>query len=90
MRDPEAAPFVARVPEAERFKSFHLVDPVKGGLSKGRTCVEVGRQLVPRLRWFWAIPALALVAGPFYWLVSRARPFLGRFVSDAPGPWELP
>lgn len=90
MRDPAAEPFAARVPEHQRFKSFHVVDPVKGGLSKGAACVEVGRRLFPRLRWFWALPGLTTVTNGLYWVLVKAKPLTGRFVADIDGPWELP
>lgn len=90
MRDPEAEPFVARVPEHERFKSFHIVDPVKGGLSKGAACVEVGRWLFPRLRWFWALPGLTALTSALYWVLVKMKPLTGRLVADADGPWKLP
>ena len=90
MRDPAAELFVARVPEHERFKSFHVVDPVRGALSKGAACVEVGHRLFPKLRWLWAVPGLTTLANGLYWVLVKAKPLSGRLVADADGPWELP
>jgi hypothetical protein len=90
MHDPAAEPFAARVPEHERFKSFHIVDPMRGGLSKGAACVEVGRRLVPKLRWFWGLPGLTALTNALYWALVQVKPLTGRLVADADGPWELP
>jgi len=90
MRDAAAEPFALVVPETDRFKSFHIVDPLKGGLSKGAACVEVGRVLFPGLSWFWSIPGLTVVTNALYWVLAQAKPYIGRFVADADGPWELP
>jgi hypothetical protein len=90
MHDPAAEPFSALVPEHERFKSFHLVDPLKGGLSRGAACIEVGRNLFPKLLWFWNLPWLKTLADAFYWVVFRIKPLAGRFARDIDGPWELP
>lgn len=90
MRDPEAEPFAERVPAHQRFKSFHVVDPVAGGLSKGAAAVAIGRSLFPRLGWFWATPGLTAVTDGLYWVLMKLKPILGRLVADADGPWELP
>lgn len=64
MRSAEAEPFVALVPDADRFKSFHIVDPVRGGLSKGPAVMELGRRLAPRpLRRIFDWPRLTILAG---------------------------
>lgn len=90
MHDASAEPFALAVPEKDRFKSFHIVDPAKGGLSKGAACIEVGRVLFPRLYWFWSIPGLTPLTNALYWVLVKAKPLTSRLVTDADGPWELP
>lgn len=91
MRSGEAAPFVALVPESDRFKSFHLVDPVRGGLSRGAAVTGVGRRLAPApLRWIFSLPGVTAAAGALYWLLVRAKPAIGRLVADRDGPHVLP
>lgn len=90
MHDPAAEPFSALVPERERFKSFHLVDPKKGGLSRGAAAIEVGRNLFPKLLWFWNLPGLKALTDVLYWVIVRIKRQAGRLVRDTDGPWELP
>ena len=91
MHDAEAADFVVRVPENDRFKSFHVIDPDSGGLSRGAAVVAVGRLLAPRaLRAVFRIPGLTAAAGVFYWVLVKAKPLLGRMVPDRAGPYVLP
>lgn len=88
MYDDRAAPYVQLVPEADRFKSFHLVKPGADTYSTGPAVIatlksldrtqSVGRSLEAlRLTWF---------VSAFYWVTAHSRGFLGRFVRDDEGP----
>lgn len=90
MHDDAAEPFAVVVPDNDRFKSFHVVDPLKGGLSRGAACIEVGRVLFPGWTWFWSLPGLTALTNALYWVLVKAKPVTGRLVADADGPWELP
>jgi hypothetical protein len=88
MHDERAAPYVELVPEHERFKSFHVIEPRGAVHSKGAASIAtlalasrtsyVGRAL-SALRLTWLMNGL-------YWALSNSRRWLGRFVTDAPGP----
>ena len=92
MFDDRAAPFVGLVPEADRFKSFHVIHPDGRTYSRGAGLV-VTLSTLTYTRWigrFAATLRLTPVLAFFYALVARSRGFLGRFVRDAPGPVRWP
>lgn len=88
MHDERAAPYVDLVPEQDRFKSFHLVEPSGAAHSTGAASIVtlgiasrtsyLGRGLAS-LRLTWLMNGL-------YWMIAKSRGLLGRFVRDAPGP----
>lgn len=88
MHDERAAPYVKLVPEVDRFKSFHLIEPGGTAYSTGPAVIAtlkalertspVGR-LLAALRLEWFVSAL-------YWVTARSRGFLGRLVRDEDGP----
>ena len=92
MHDERAEPYVSLVPDSDRFKSFHVIEPAGRTSSRGsgvisalsivRSTALLGRALrVLRASWFMDL----LYAG-----VARSRGFLGRFVRDVPGPIRWP
>ncbi len=86
-QDPRAAPHLARVPERERFASWHLVFPdgrraTRGDISPLLALLPATRRLAPL--------AQRLPLDPLYGLVSRERGRLARFLPDGPAPRRAP
>lgn len=92
MHDERAAPYVCFVSDADRFKSFHVIDPDGATHSRGsgaivtlatlRSTTLLGRAL--------RFLRLTILMDILYAGVARNRTFLGRFVRDAPGPVRWP
>ena len=90
--DADAHRFLDPIPEAERDASWHMIKPDGTRLSAGDATVElllhldrlrgVGR-IVRTLHLTWAV-------GIFYWVVSRLRGQLSRFLPGTPGPRRFP
>lgn len=92
MLDERAAPFVALVPDRERFKSFHIIEPEGATYSRGPATI-VTLVALRYTRWIGRLATvlrMAPVFGFLYALVAQSRGFLGRFVRDAPGPVRWP
>lgn len=92
MLDEKAAMFVALVPDRERFKSFHIIEPEGATYSRG-VAVIATLSALRYTRWIGRLAAilrLGLVMDVLYAIVARSRGFLGRFVRDAPGPVRWP
>ena len=88
MHDERAAPFIAFVPEHERFKSFHVVEPSGAAHSTGAASIAT-LTLLARTSYLGRLLAalrLTPVMNVVYWAIARSRGFLGRFVRDEPGP----
>ncbi|HZO49776.1 MAG TPA: DCC1-like thiol-disulfide oxidoreductase family protein [Gaiellaceae bacterium] len=86
-QDLRAAPYLARVPEQERFSSWHLVFPdgrraTRGELGPLLALIPATRRLVPLAR---RLPLERL-----YELVSRRRGRLARLLPDGPAPRRAP
>lgn len=92
MRAPEAEPFLAHLPEAERFATFHLV-LVSGGVLSGGDAGPVLLRNMRGMRMLGQI-ASALRIRRLSWAIYRSfaanRKRLGRLVPDAPGPHRFP
>lgn len=88
MHDERAAPFIELVPEHERFKSFHVIEPSGAAHSTGAASIATLSLLARTSYLGSALAALRLtrVMNVIYWAIARSRGFLGRFVRDAPGP----
>lgn len=91
MHDERAAPFTDLVPEARRFKSFHVIEPDGTAHSTGSAVIAMLSLLERTRRLGTALAALQMrrLVDVVYWMVSTNRAFLGRFVRDAPGPVRL-
>jgi hypothetical protein len=92
MRDDRAAPHVALVPEAIRFKSFHVITPDDRGYSSGGAVVATLSHLRRTSALGRGLAALHLVwlVGALYWVVAHTKGFFARFVADGPGPDRYP
>jgi predicted DCC family thiol-disulfide oxidoreductase YuxK len=92
MRDERAEPFARLVPEAQRFKSFHIIEPSGETCSKGAGVITLLSILryTTKLGRLAAVLRLRPVMDIMYAAVARSRGFLGRFVRDAPGPVRWP
>ena len=91
MHEERAAPFMSWVPATERFTSFHLVRPDRRAYSRGAAVIET-LKVTGRTRYLGRILAvlrLTKLVDVLYWIVAARRDFLGRFVTDAPGPDRL-
>lgn len=92
MLDERAESSVALVPDDERFKSFHVIEPDGTTYSRG-AAVIVTLSALSYTRWVGRLAAvlrLRSVMDILYELVARSRGFLGRYVHDAPGPVRWP
>lgn len=92
MRDERAEPYVALVPETERFQSFHVIEPGGHAHSYGDAVVAVARTLrfTSWLGWLLGILHMQKLIGFVYAFVSRGRGSMGKLVRDAPGPIRWP
>ena len=90
--DPAVEVFARLVPEAERFKSFHIIQAEGKTYSRGAAVIAT----LSRYRYTAWIERLARfvpltpVMDFLYTVVARSRGLLGRFVRDAPGPVRWP
>lgn len=91
MRDPEAEPLLASLPEEERFATWHLALPdgtLAGAGAGGPALLRSLRLTRPAGRLLARVPTPALETA--YALVARNRGRLGRLVPDLPGPRAYP
>ena len=92
MGEDEAAPFLAQLPEEERFETWHLVERdgtlVSGGAG-GIAVLGHLRLTRPLARLFRSLRMTGPLDG-LYARVSRSRARLGRFVPNKPGPRRFP
>jgi hypothetical protein len=90
MTEEAAAPFLAPIPEEERFSTWHLVQR-DGSLSgRGAGGLDLLELLVPRVgRGLRGLP-LERPLDSAYELIARNRSRLGRIVPDKPGPRRFP
>lgn len=92
MLDERAEPFARLVPEADRFKSFHIIEPSGRTYSRGAAVIMMLSTL-PATRWVGTLARvlhLGWLMNLGYAAVARSRGFLGRAVKDAPGPVRWP
>jgi predicted DCC family thiol-disulfide oxidoreductase YuxK len=91
MHDPEADAFLATLPEAERYATWHLVrrDGSLAGAGAGLVDLVASLRLTrPAARVVALVPERALEA--FYRVVARYRSRFGRIVPDGPAPRRFP
>lgn len=91
LRDPEAAPLLAPLPEEERYASWFLSLPDGSLAGRGAGAVELLRVLEaarPAARVLAWVPPRLL--DRLYDAVARHRTALGRFVPDGPAPRRFP
>ncbi len=90
--DADAAPYLDPFPEDVREESWHLFTPDGRHLTKGPAGVALLEstdrfrplaRVIRTLRLTWLVGAL-------YWVVSKARPQMSRFMSGGPGPRRFP
>jgi predicted DCC family thiol-disulfide oxidoreductase YuxK len=87
MRDPAAAPLLERLPEDERFATWHLVRPDGSLAGHGAGLVELAQAMRltrPVARVLARLPHRTLEA--VYAVIARHRSRLGRLVPDGPAP----
>lgn len=92
MHDDLAEPFVQLVPEAERFKSFHVIEPDGTAHSRGAAVIAMlfALRVTSLLGRVLKLLHLSILMDLIYLGVAGSRTFLGRFVRDAPGPIRWP
>ena len=91
MRDVEAGPLLDRLPEDERFSTWHLALRDGSLVGRGAGGVELMRAMAltrPVGRALALLPTGVLDAA--YEVVARSRGTLGRAVPDRPGPRRYP
>jgi hypothetical protein len=91
MRDPDAEPLLAQLPDDERFETWHLTLPSHRLVGHGAGGVDLLRSMrltrpVGRL----VARAPETLLDRVYELVARHRCRLGRLVPDGPGPRRFP
>ncbi len=90
--DAEAAPYLDPYSEEERDESWHLFTPQGEHFTKGEATVVLLQHL-PALAWvakLVRVLRLEKAIGFLYWVVSKNRGRLSRFMSGAPGPRRFP
>jgi predicted DCC family thiol-disulfide oxidoreductase YuxK len=90
--DADAQRFLDPIPEIEREASWHMIKPDGTRLSAGDATVELMFH-IDRFRWLGRIVRtlhLTWAVGLFYWVVSRLRGQLSRFLPGTPGPRRFP
>ena len=92
LADDRAAPFLAQLPEGERFKTWHVVCPDGTLRSRGAGGIAVlgYLDLTKPLARLLAALHVTPVVDLLYGVVSRNRGWLGAFVRDRPGPDRFP
>jgi predicted DCC family thiol-disulfide oxidoreductase YuxK len=91
LRDPDAAPLLAPLPEEERYASWFLALPDGSLAGRGAGAVELVRLLPATRALAWPlarIPTNVLDAG--YRVLAERRHLLGRLVPDGPAPRRFP
>lgn len=90
--DADAMPYLEPYPEDVREESWHLFTPEGEHLTKGRAGVALFERIDSLRGLARVIRALRLtwLVGALYWVLSKARPQLSRFMSGAPGPRRFP
>jgi hypothetical protein len=90
--DPEAAPYVERIPKAELEASWQLIEPSGARLTLGRAGVAAMEHIRVTRPIGKAMRVLRL-HGPatrVNLVIRRSRGLLGRLVPDRPGPRRPP
>jgi predicted DCC family thiol-disulfide oxidoreductase YuxK len=90
--DPDAAQFVVFLERGRIEESWQLIEPDGRRLTHGDALVRLLQVLLPtrRLGRVLHAPWLVRLATIVDRLISKARPFLSRFVPDRPGPRRWP
>jgi predicted DCC family thiol-disulfide oxidoreductase YuxK len=90
--DPEAAEFVVFLERGRIEESWQLIEPDGTRLTHGDAFVRL-LEVLGRTRWLgraMRAARLTRLAGVIDRVISKARPFAGRFVPDGPGPRRWP
>ncbi len=90
--DADAAPYLEPFPEEVREESWHLFKPDGEHLTKGPAGVALFESMDRTRGLARVIRALRLtwLVGVLYWVVSKLRPQMSRFMSGRPGPRRFP